>query len=579
MRKHEKHKITQLPTDDCDEKYLNKDKLLLLMLPFWTPLIPPQGIASLKSFLQKHGYNVKTVDANVEEVFKEIFEMYFGTLREFVPENKRGNFFRVGDDVLRNHMMAHLNYTDKHQYSKLIKSLIYKTYYIEVNLQLVSKLNSILDEFYIRLERYFLDLLETEKPTVVGFSTTVSTLPASMFACKLTKERYRDIMTVIGGALFVWGLHQSPDFDLFLKMTPYIDKIIIGEGENLLLKLLQNELPNSQRVYSLEDIEGKTVDISSMDIPIISDFHIHQYPYLSAFGSISCPFNCSFCTLSNFYGKYRRKNVKRVVEEMITLYKTFKSQVFLMNDLLINPIVSELAKEFIKADISLDWDALLRVEESVGDPENTLLWRRGGLYRARMGVESGSQRVLDLMKKKITVEQSKTAISSLAYSGIKTSAFVIVGFPGETEDDFQKTLDLITELKNDIWEVDCTPFMYHYTGQGNSDEWAHQRRLLYPSEFRDMLVTQSWILNSEPSREETYRRMNQLVGHCKEMGISNPFSLNEHYQADERWKKLHENAVPGLIDFKSNEYINETKNVKKFFWAQNTTKNEGDFVF
>ncbi len=555
------------------------EKILLALLPFWTPLIPPQGIASLKSYLQGHGYRVKAVDANIEETFKEIYEMYFGTLRSYIPEDRQGNFFRVGHELLKNHMTAQLHYTDKNQYLRLIELMVYRTYYTHLDKERILKLTDIIDRFYGRLEKYLIELLHKESPTVLGLSATVGTLPASLFAFKLAKERYPRLMTVLGGCVFTWGLPQSPDFEFFLQKTPYIDKIIIGEGEILFLKLLQGQLPASQRVFSLKDIGGETVNLESIDIPDISDFDIHHYPYIAAFGSVSCPFKCSFCIIATFYGKYRRKGLAQIVGEMTTLYKKYGPQLFFMNDSLLNCSITALAKMLLKSDIPFYMDGFLRVDDSIGDMDQTLLWRQGGLYRARIGLESGSQHVLDLMKKKITVEQSRKAITSLAHAGIKTSAYFVVGFPGETEEDFQQTLDFIEELRNYFWQVDGTPFMYHYAGQADSDQWASRRRLLYPAEFRDMLVIQSWILEGEPDRRETFERMNRFVQHCKRLGIPNPFSLPEHYEADARWRRLHANAVPPMVAFKSGALINECRSVKKLMLARNTRQEDGDFVF
>lgn len=558
---------------------MEDNKILLVLPPFWTPLIPPQGIAALKNFLQQHGYKVKTVDANVEDKFKEIYEAYFNTLKEFIPGNKQGNFLRVGHELLRNHMMAHIHYSDENEYTALVKLLINKTYYVNVESGQVTKLNTLLERFYVRLEHYFIDLLEKENPAVLGLSATVGTLPASMHVFQITKKRYPHIMTVMGGCVFSWGLPYSPDFEVFLQKTPYIDKIIIGEGELLFLKLLRGELDDSQRVYTLQDIDNETVDISTAGIPDLSDFDLRHYPYLAAFGSYGCPFQCDFCIISSQYGEYRKKSISMVASEMVTLYQKYKSQLFFMNDSLLNPILTGLSKELLKSPMSFYMDGFLRVDDAVGNPDNTLLWRRGGLYRARLGLESGSQRVLDLMNKKITLPQSKAALSSLALAGIKTSIYLVVGFPGETEADFQQTLDLLEELKNDIWQVDCTPFMYHYTGQGGSDEWSSLRKPLYPSRFGDMLITQTWVLDCSPSREETYHRMYRLVQHCQKLGIPNPLSLNEHYQADLRWKQLHENAVPAMVDFKNNGCIDENKKIEKLIFAQKTFREEGDFMF
>ncbi|MCK5059502.1 MAG: radical SAM protein, partial [Candidatus Aminicenantes bacterium] len=85
-------------------------KILLVLFPFWTPLIPPMGLAVLKSFLQQHQFSVKTIDLNIEDSFKEISRRYFKILNEIVPADKKGNFHNVGKDVLQNHLMAYSNY-------------------------------------------------------------------------------------------------------------------------------------------------------------------------------------------------------------------------------------------------------------------------------------------------------------------------------------------------------------------------------------------------------------------------------------------------------------------------------------
>ena len=64
-------------------------KILLLLLPYWTPQIPPLGISCLKSFLQPYGYSVTNKDINIEPEFNDIYNRYFDLLKEYIPENKR----------------------------------------------------------------------------------------------------------------------------------------------------------------------------------------------------------------------------------------------------------------------------------------------------------------------------------------------------------------------------------------------------------------------------------------------------------------------------------------------------------
>lgn len=563
---------------------IRNEKILLALLPFWDPQIPPLGISCLKSHLQRHQFNVKTVDVNVEDGFKDIQNLYFDTLKEHIPDDKIGNYYKIAHDVLANHMMAHLNYKNKSRYLESVKLLIYKTFYAQVDNGLILDLSEILSGFYAKLEKYFSHLLESEKPSMLGLSVFEGTLPASLFAFQLAKKYAPQITTVMGGAVFTDLLNiDSPDFKYFLEQTPYIDKIFIGEGEHLFLKYLQNGLPDSQRVYQLEDIDHKMLDISSADIPDFSDLDLRFYPYLSAYNSRSCPFNCSFCSEKALWGKYRKKDSKRIVEELKKLHQKHHSQLFLFADSLINPIINDLSEEIIKSGISLYWDAFLRADKHVCNTKNTMYWRRAGFYRARLGVESGSQRVLELMGKKITPNQMKEALACLAYAGIKTTTYWVVGYPGETEADFLETLKFLEELKDDVYEADCTPFRYYLSGQSATGDWAKKNKdiPLYGEETRDLLMIRAWILDVEPSREETRKRMNRFVEHCTKLGIPNPYSLKDTYKADERWKRIQKNATPSLVEFSKGTHICENLEVKRLVFAKEKSKQSDaiDFGF
>jgi radical SAM superfamily enzyme YgiQ (UPF0313 family) len=564
-----------------------KGKIILALLPYWSPLIPPMGITCLKSYLAGHGYPVKTVDANVEPRFQEVIDRYYDHLKEYIPQGKQGNLYNIGSDVLRHHMMAHLHHRDEKQYIRMVKQLVGETFFTSLRDDQVIPLNRLMDTFFTRLREYILDLLEKEKPTVLGLSAYTVTLPSSLFAFRLAKEINPEIQTVMGGGIFSGELDiRSPNFNYLLEQTPYIDKIIVGEGEQLMLKLLRGELPESKRVYTLEDTAPRTLDLSQAPLPDFSDLDIRYYTMLSTYTSRSCPFNCSFCSEKVLWGKYRKKNARQIVEELAQLSGKYRAQLFLMSDSLLNPVVNDLARALIDADLSIYWDGYLRADPLACNPDNTFQWRRGGFYRARLGLESGSPRILEMMGKKITPQQIKESMASLAHAGIKTTTYWVIGYPGETEADFQLTLDLVEEMKDDIYEADCNPFLYYPTGQVESDRWAEESksRLLYPPEAREMLLLQTWVLDTPPSREETYRRLNRFLDHCKSLGIPNPYTLREIYRADERWKRLHSNAPPSLTDFLAAKNsgtmtIDENKHVEKIVRGQNIPRIEGDWGF
>jgi hypothetical protein len=560
-------------------------KILLMVLPYWAPVLPPVGLGRLKSFLQSHGYEIKIVDLIVKNEALEFYYGYFDVLKRCIPEKKRGNFKNIGHDVLRNHMMAHLNYQDEIEYIELVKILLYISYYVDVADCFIRELNEVLTRYYKILEEYFLFLLEFEEPDVVGATVYRDTIAPTMFVMKLVKEKYPQIKTVIGGGIFADShMKGSPNYERLLEVTrDYIDKIIIGEGELLFLKYLRGEFPKEQRVYTSEDINGQVLDMKDTPPPDFSDLNIRKYSHLPGTASFSCKYKCSFCNEVQFRGKYRKRDTKEAVDEMLRLYEMVElnnvnsgHQLFFMTDSLLNPIIDDLANELIKRNASLFYDGYYKVDDAAADINKTFFWRKSGLYRVRLGVESGSQKVLHLMRKGIQVEQIRRAVASFALAGIKTTTYWVIGHPGETEEDFQKTLDMVEELKNSIYQAECNPFLYHYSGQSSSNLWEAKRMLLYPEKAKDMLIFDSWTLDMEPVREVAYERMHRFCEHCQRLGIPNPYSFKEIFDADRRWQQLQKFAVPPLDEFsEGSKHIED--NLDKRIFAQNTIQEDGNF--
>lgn len=561
------------------------EKILLVLLPYWAPVLPPVGLCRLKSFLQPYGYQIKIVDFVVKNETLEFYYGYFDVLKKCIPGEKQGNFKNIGHDVMRNHMMAHLNYKDEREYLDLVKTLVYKSYYADVDDPYIRELNQTVSNYYRILEEYFLFLLEFEQPDVVGSTVYRDTIAPSMFVLKLTREKYPHIKTVIGGGLFADShIVGSPNFERLLEVTKdYIDKVIVGEGEILFLKYLRAELPHDQRVYTAADINGQVVDLKNAAPPDFSDLNIRKYSHLPGTASFSCKYKCSFCNEIQFRGKYRARDIKETAEEMVQLYNAVElnnvnkgHQLFFMTDSLMNPILNDLANELISRNVSMYYDGYYKVDAAAGDVNNTFSWRKSGLYRVRLGVESGSQKVLNLMHKGITVSQIKAAVTNFALAGIKTTTYWVIGHPGETEEDFQMTLDLVEELKNSIYQSECNPFLYHYCGQNSSDKWQEKRLLLYPESAKDILVFDSWTLDMEPVREVAYERMHRFVEHCKRLGIPNPYSFKEIFDADRRWEKLQKFAVPSLDKFSETEDTIQ-ENLKQRLTVTKTRVDDGDF--
>jgi radical SAM superfamily enzyme YgiQ (UPF0313 family) len=563
---------------------VDSEKILLMTLPFLTPLIPPMGISCLKAYLEENGCFVKTVDVMANMEIREYCYRYFDTLQGYIPEKKQGHFFNVGLDVLYNHFMAHVNYIDEQKYIQLVNVLVAKNFFVQIDEEQVRQLNHIVEGFFSQLGDYLITLFKREKPTVFGLSVYKGTLASSYFAAKLIKEKFPTIKILMGGTIFSQELYPgSPNFNRFLDKAPFIDKIFIGESETLFLKYLRGELPEDQKIFTLKDVDDRLLDLNVVPMPDFSDFDLSSYPLLPGFASRGCIYKCSFCAETVYWKQYNRKNAEIVADDFEEMIRKYGRRLFVLTDCMINPLVTELSQDIIKRNLNAYWDVYIKIDKQVCDPDQTLLWRRGGFYRARLGIESGSQKVLDLIDKRITLQQIKDGLRSLASAGIKTTTYWIAGHPGETEEDFQQTLDLLEELQDSIFEAECDPFRYFYNGQVNADEWLNQKGnlLLYPEDATDMLITQSYSLNTYPNRETIYDRGCRFKEKCKELGIPNPYSIRDLMAADMRWQNIQPNAVPPVMELNNNpeKYLGEQEGVTRILSAHNYQSEDVDFGF
>lgn len=526
-----------------------KIKISLLLLPFWSPLTPPLGIACLKAYLKNIGYDAYTSDFNTISELYECSNRYLAIIKKNVPDEHKGNISMIAYDILTNHLNAYNNCQSKNEMSEIVDILIKNNYFYNPSTELINELMNIVDNFYLKLQEHLDKYIESHKSDVIGISVYSLTLGPSIFAFKHLKKRKKEIKTVMGGGIFADQLSvDSKELKSFLNNTPFIDYIMIGEGELLWKYLLDNQF-NTKRVICIQDVKG-TMKLSEAVIPDFSDFNLKSYSQLALYASRSCPFNCSFCSETVQWGKYRKKEVEMIVNEMQEISTKYNRRIILFGDSLLNPLITDLSRALIKIDNKVYWDAYIRVSDEAFDINIVKLWRKAGFYRARLGIESGSQSVLNIMNKRTNIKQIKITIKNLAEVGIKVTTYWVIGHPGETEEYFQETLDLLTEMKNYIYEADFHPFYFYPSGQVNSEQWTKDSgyHLLYPKEYSEKLIVPIWLLDEAPSRETIYSRVQRFAECCEQQGIPNPYSYAEIYFADRRWKGLHKNAVPMLAD-------------------------------
>lgn len=161
-----------------------------------------------------------------------------------------------------------------------------------------------------------------------------------------------------------------------------------------------------------------------------------------------CPFNCTFCGLSTIWGHHvRTHSIDRIIEEILVRknlyyvdYFSFRNGTFTLNK---NSAI-EFCNRLLKDSVNIKWECLTRVD--VIDKELVSLMKEAGCETIRIGVESGSQKILDYIKKGISLDQVRKAAKVLNESGMFWASYFMLGVPMETIESMDASLNFIKEI-------------------------------------------------------------------------------------------------------------------------------------
>jgi len=305
--------------------------------------------------------------------------------------------------------------------------------------------------------------IQNYDPSVIGISAKTQNFVSASMVARIAKEINPEIKIIVG------GVHPTMNGPKVLDCKD-VDFLSIGEGENTIVELL-NALEKNEDLNSVKGIifkdNGKIVrtkpqsyveNLDTLDFPLLNAPHVlkdfDKYPK-EAFGYIfasrGCPYACTFCESKSMWTrKVRYRTHEDVVAELKKLYEfgvrkvnfdddTFgisKKNIKKMNDLMHDevPNMTYTCETVVQ---------LAKDENVVKD------MKRGGCTATFVGIESGNNEMLKKIKKTQTTDECVQAINNLRKHGIESHAFIMVGFPDETEDTFKQTMDFIPELNPD----------------------------------------------------------------------------------------------------------------------------------
>ena len=305
--------------------------------------------------------------------------------------------------------------------------------------------------------------IKQEKPNVVGITTLTFTLIDVLRTAKTVKEINQDTKVILGG----------PHVNIYPEETlnfPEIDFLVLGEGEKPVKDLLDN-LNQTEKLREFKGIafknENKIINpgprelIQNLDeLPFPSRNLIPNKKYSSVlsennpvttlFSSRGCPFRCTFCNRAHLGKTFRARSAKNVVDEMEECKKIGIGEIFIYDDTFtINrQRVLDICSEIKKRNLKIYWDVRARVdtvdEEVLNQMKNT------GCQRIHYGVEAGTEKILKVLNKGITLEQIEKTFKLTRKIGVQTLAYFMIGSPRETKKDIMETIKFAKKIKPDF---------------------------------------------------------------------------------------------------------------------------------
>ncbi len=344
-------------------------------------------------------------------------------------------------------------------------------------------------------------------PRVLGIYSMVT---MNHYAIEIARALKDEVELLVAG-----GPLPSLMPDTFLDL---FDVVVIGEGENtfpeLLSRYFDGQLWQSVDGIAFKSSEGEMIktkqrnhvtNLDGLPFPARDLYpnaqykrywqHYHGYSATSMISTRGCPYHCDFCSNPVFGVSYRERTARNVVDEMISIDELGYDRVFLQDDCFtLNPRrTREICDLLIAENRDIEWMCLSRADHLGAELAATMA--RAGCKRIFFGIESGNERVLKIIGKKIVLSDARHAVNAVKAAGIEAGAFFILGYPGDNDESLLDTIRFSSHLPLDYLSYSF-PYPIPGTGLYNRvkdritvPEWRKQRNkagrhdLLFKGDF------------------------------------------------------------------------------------------------
>ncbi|HNM24679.1 MAG TPA: radical SAM protein, partial [Saprospiraceae bacterium] len=380
------------------------------------------------------------------------------------------------------------------------------------------------------------DLLEAallqKQPRILALYVNLMTKLNILAILRFVREQapLRHTLIVLGGPDVT---HNAEDY-----LSAGADLIVIGEGEQTLLDIAQTvaaapegpltgtffahipglalrldegavfKTPAREKLRDLDELPQPARHKIDLSLYLDAWKKAHGHSAISLSTQRGCPYTCRWCSTAVYGQSYRRRSPAAVVEEIEALQQQYDFDlIWFVDDVFTvsHKWLAEFQRELEQRGVRIAFECITRADRLNEDVVARL--KACGCFRVWIGAESGSQRIIDAMDRRVQVGQVRDMIRAARQAGIQAGTFIMLGYPGETEEDIRETVEHLKQSGPDLFTITVA---YPIKGTGLYEEvqatasaalpWAERTdrdldfQRSYPRRYYDFAVR--WTVNA-----------------------------------------------------------------------------------
>jgi radical SAM superfamily enzyme YgiQ (UPF0313 family) len=330
--------------------------------------------------------------------------------------------------------------------------------------------HEVFDSTFSSEEKWFNHVLKTQ-PKVIAVYTNLMTKVKILHLIKRIKKEasLAETKILLGGPDLTYNWENY--------LTYGADFLVIGEGEETMLEFCKQHFgdQNYEHVTGLcfknkkgelikNDARIKIKTVDEIPLPNRKKIDLSQYletwkkhhgkSTLNISTQRGCPYTCQWCSTAVYGQSYRRRSPEKVVDEIEYLIKEYNpGALWFVDDVFTvsHKWLAAFSAEMQKRGISIPFECISRAERM--NEEILTQLKAAGCFRIWIGAESGSQRIIDLMKRQVDINKVAEMMQLTRKFGIEAGTFIMVGYPTETQEDIDLTIDYLKDANPDQFTI------------------------------------------------------------------------------------------------------------------------------